>query len=171
MGGQFRMSRIAVIPALVLIAGLGLAGCSGAAAGDTESVSNGAPTAGAAQADTASQSARNSADVVEAITEAAAEMKLGFDFAALDGAAEWTAATYIAQEDGTRYMSLQAGRDQLDGIVAWVDAQDWDGWLIQDTEPDAEAMGKFRFLNSSSFTLQEILGDVQSVDVQFFDAE
>jgi len=68
-------------------------------------------------------------------------------------------------------MSLQAGRDQLDGILAWVDAQDWNGWLIQDTEPGAEAVGRFRFLNDSSFTLQELLGDVQSVDVQFFDAE
>lgn len=29
----------------------------------------------------------------------------------------------------------------------------------------------FRFFNSSSFTLQEVLGDVQSIDVQFFDGE
>jgi len=156
------MSRRVVIPALVLVASLGLVGCSGGA-GTEGSNAAGSPAGTAA--------AQNSADVVAAITQAAEEMKLGFDFPALDAAARWTAATYLAQSDGTRYLSLQASRDQLDAIVAWIDAQDWDGWLIQDTDPGAEAMGKFRFLNGSSFTLQEVLGDLQSVDVQFFDAE
>lgn len=159
------MSRRVVIAALVLVAALGLVGCS---AGAGTEGSNGSNADGSSTGAAVSQ---NSADVVEAITDAAAEMKLGFDFASLDGAARWTAATYLSQSDGTRYLSLQASRDQLDGIVAWIDAQDWDGWLIQDTDPGAEAMGKFRFLNGSSFTLQEVLGDIQSVDVQFFDAE
>lgn len=167
------MSRSLVIPALVVVAGLSLAGCSGGGTNEgavtgNESVS----TATSATSDVApADSAQNSEEVVAAITQAAAEMKLGFDFAALDGAAEWTAATYWDQGDGTRYMSLQAERDQIDGIISWIDAQDWDGWLIQDVEPGAEAQGKFRFFNDSSFTLQEVLGDVQSVDVQFFDGE
>lgn len=169
------MSRRVVISALVLAASLGLVGCSAGGAADEDAIANG--SAGSGSSDTGAQgdapaSSSNSADVVAAITQADAEMKLGFDFAALDAAAEWTAATYMAQSDGTRYMSLQAEPDQLDGIVAWIDAQNWDGWLIQDTDPGAEAMGKFRFLNDSSFTLQEIVGEgMHSVDVQFFDAE
>lgn len=167
--GKFRMSRSVVIPALVLAAALGLVGCAGGAVEVPDGRQDGSHSA--APTDAAPRSAGNSAEVAAAIMQADAEMKLGFDFAALDGAAQWSAATYQAQGDGTRYMSLQAGRDQLDGVLAWVDAQDWNGWLIQDTEPGAEAVGRFRFLNDSSFTLQELLGDVQSVDVQFFDAE
>lgn len=165
------MSRNVVIPALVLVAALSLTGCSGGAAGDQ--VTNANDSSGTSDSSTGNtqRSLQNSEEVVTAISQAAAEMQLGFDVAALESAAEWTAAYYMDQGDGTRYLSLQASLDQLDGIVAWIDDQDWDGWLIQDTEPGAEATGKFRFLNGSSFTLQEILGDVQSVDVQFFDAE